>query len=226
MPEEAAPPIEETAQEQPETPVEETSPVIDWESDDNPYRKRYEDIRPVFDRTNQEVAQYKQLVEAAKSEDPEVRNDALRQLGYEVAEEEDDDVDDFSRLANEVAQLKNTLTQREQAEVQRQQQEAEVSYLDEQFSKLEKAEDRDFSDEAVSAIAALANSIRDDQGRPDVAAAYKHLLGVTQEEAKRQRKAKRSPQVHSGTPGQKQPDLSNKDERVKYGAAIMASNQE
>lgn len=230
MPEEGtAAPIEETPQEQAQTPEQETPESVtpDWESDDNPYRKRYEDIRPQFDRTNQEVAQYRQLVEAARSDDPEVRNAALQELGYEVADDDEPDTDDdFTRLARTVEQLQGKLSQWEQQEQTRSQQEAEISYLDSEFSRIEKAESREFSDEDIEIIAALADRMRDDQGRPNVEGAYKKVLAYGSEVAKRQRQAKRAPQVHSGKAGKKQPDLSNKDARIRYGADVLEAGRE
>jgi hypothetical protein len=76
MSEETAPDV---TQETPQT----TEPEID-------YKKRYEDLRPEFDRTSQELAEWKRI-----KEDDEARAEWLKSLGYEISADEELDEDEI-----------------------------------------------------------------------------------------------------------------------------------
>src|SRR3954464_13049417 len=66
--------------ETPETPQTD-EPTVDWS-------KRYNDLRPEFDRTNQELSHLNRLLEAARNGDPQ----AAEALGFAYAD--NDTIDD------------------------------------------------------------------------------------------------------------------------------------
>lgn len=80
-----------------QAPVEETPEVVEEETtavDEQPevnWEKRYNDLRPEFDRTSQEAAQYRSLVEGLSSDDFDTRLQAAEALlGIEFVDTEDD----------------------------------------------------------------------------------------------------------------------------------------
>src|ERR1044072_8549565 len=84
----------------------------------DPYEKRYNDLRPQFDRVAAERAQLEQDRQwyelALTTTDEDTRRQALQHLGYDVPEDEDvepaeyewDEEDPFADLQREIAELR------------------------------------------------------------------------------------------------------------------------
>ena len=100
----------------------------------DPYEKRYNDLRPQFDRVSAERAQLEQDRQwfelALTTEDEDTRRQALQHLGFDVPNEvedveptEWDDEDPLADVRKELAELrswKEQSTQQQQQEVQQQ----------------------------------------------------------------------------------------------------------
>lgn len=158
----------------PDTPA--AGPGSDGTPGDVDYEKRYNDLRPQFDRTTQELAAAKEAAQAWQrfQQSPE---EVLRELGYDV--ETGDEPDPYEptgfedpRLTaalRELEQVKQTVGGMTEAQQQAAQEQALRSSIDEQFAALPQGLDE--SDENWIASRAATLPARPD-GTPDIAAAH------------------------------------------------------
>lgn len=207
-------------QEAPEEVVETTPDTPDTDTID--YAKRYNDLRPEFDRTKQELAQYRQIIEALS--DPERAPEALSALGYEyeqdTPEEEPQYEDPTEALRSELNQIKSRLEQKEQEE-------AKQADLAQQLEDLAKEVGSDFDQDEVQLLVDLAERMPDNRGRPQVKAAFERLTGYEEKKKQSWVKTKRSRQAPQGQPGVPVPDTSTEAGRIDaMAAAIEASIDE
>lgn len=115
------------------------------------YEKRYNDLRPEFDRTTQELAQLREFRESLA--DPSRQADVLRDFGIELADDEpgEEDADDVFRDPR-VDQL---IAEREQERAAAQQQQAYEGFVVdtmEQVDALERELGEEFSDDEVDLL--------------------------------------------------------------------------
>jgi hypothetical protein len=228
MPEEGTQAPEQEVQETPANEAEAASqeqPTIDWETDDNPYKKRYGDLRPEFDRTNQEAAQYREIYEALNSEDPELKKAGYEALGLQPPQEEDDDPDPNAQLIARLDKLEKAHSETAAQQQAREQQEQIADYVDGQLKDIEKSEGFEFSEPELKLLVAQAERLTDDQGRPDVKAAYNLLSEADKVRSERRVTRKKAPQVKTGQAGQKKWDRRNSGERIQRMAEVMSSEQ-
>jgi len=197
-------------------PIEETpaatEQTIDWQ-------KRYEDIRPEFDRTNQALSQYQSLVDGLQSEDPDTRAEAALALGFELvdgAEEEvDEPVDQDTELARQVAELNQWRAQQQQDATEQQQLAQVEAHVDAQMGALEGLDEAD-RDWVLSRALALDP---DDQGMPDVRAAFADLVARDTRKQQAWGKTKKAPSISAvGQEGTQAPNLDNDHERQQWMA--------
>lgn len=187
-------------QETPPTPAPEGTPGPEID-----YRKRYEDLRPTFDRTSQEAAQLRAEMERVTG-DPDYQRQLMASWGYEVEDpysQEPDPTEDLRAQLNELSEWRNTLTAEQQEAAQLQKITASV---DEQFRAVG-AELDDATKEWIT-TRALNMDPRED-GMPDIAGATQAFTAWETERQKQwQQTKRRAPHISpDGTAGVSAPDL-------------------
>lgn len=189
---------------------DETQSVIDWQ-------KRYEDLRPQFDRTAQEKAQYEALVDSLT--DPDTQAEALAAFGIEIDdddEEEDLLADPTDHLSSRIEQLEARLAQRAEAEQQFAYQEAVTDHVATEIASLEQKTGEQFSAEEIQFLHARAATNPDHNGLPDVQSAWQALDGVWQARQRKYIESKRAPRIPGGQSATQAPDLSTEQARAEY----------
>lgn len=186
-------------QDTPPAPAPEGTPggevTIDWQ-------KRYDDLRPQFDRTAQERAALAAEVERVGS-DAEYQRQLMAQWGYEVEESAPDPAGELRQQLAELQEWKTNLTAEQQ---QAQQLQALNSSVEEQFRALGPDLDKETREWIESK--ALTIDPRDD-GMPDIAGAHKAFTDweLARKKAWQQTKH-RAPHIPAGgTAGTNAPDL-------------------
>lgn len=214
MPDEAqAPETPDTPAPEPEAPdqghAEESQAAVDFE-------KRYNDLRPEYDRVTQRSSQLEQLISAAQQGDPE----ALDALGLEPAEDDtqndDEYVDPYESLSQKVESLEEMLARQQEEEQNFARFQQENEYVNSEVEKLEQKLGRDIGEEEYDLITSWAASMRDEQGRPDVAAAYDKWDKLLNAKKKDYFESKKAPQVGTGAAATKEVNLDDPNERHEY----------
>jgi hypothetical protein len=185
--------------------------AIDW-------AKRYNDLRPEFDRAKQRLAELESFVESLS--DPETQAEALAAFGLEVEPEDGEayDDDELAALRRELEELKGLTQSQLEAQQAAEAEEAFIDSLDRDLGGLQQEIGRELDDEEIDFIAgqAYAQALRGET--PDVKSIWQTLEGIY---AKRQRQwveSKKAPRVLGGQSASKQPDLLNRKERLEYAA--------
>lgn len=188
-------------QETPPTPAPEGTPGPEID-----YRKRYEDLRPTFDRTAQEAAALRGEMERVSS-DPDYQRQLMASWGYEVEDpsvgQQPDPTEDLRAQLAELSEWKQSLTAEQQEAAQLQK---ITSSVDEQFRAVGASLD-DATKEWIT-TRALNMDPRED-GMPDIAGAHK---AFTDWETARmnawQQTKRRAPHIApDGTAATQAPDL-------------------
>lgn len=208
-----APPVEEDTP-TPEAPEEgHASP----EPADDPYEKRYGDLRSEFDRRNQAEATLK-----ARLSDPEqVRAVLEEEFGYQFGEDEpkeDDEDPEFrdprvDRLLQERQQEAEEAKQEELVEL-------EIGYINQQLAPL--VEKHHLSEDEIQWVGDSSRQHRNSEGYPDVEGAVKRLEGLYEARQKSYLEGKRrAQQAPVGRSGTEKVDLSSSQERRRLMAEAM-----
>lgn len=200
-------------------------------------RPAYNQMRAAFTQKTQTVAEQRKeieqeqaLLDALRSDDPELQAAALAHLGLEL--EDDDDLDEFEddlddddlpmTKAEFKAWQQQQTDQAQQVQQAEQFEEAVQSFTADSFVELEKATGREFNEEEIQTLHALSQSIPDERGLPNVAAAYEAIYAnLLPQERQRWVTSKQSPQPGSGQSGSPVVDLSNTQSRRAEMARIM-----
>lgn len=197
-------------------------------------RPAYKQMRDAFSQKTQTLAQERQELREAKElrdalQDPEQAPDVLRRFGYDVEDPDQDDYDEYDsdeleQLKAQVAELRQAREAESTQAEQAQRQQAEVAYINQGLTDLQQRTGRDdFSEEEFNALGHLSTTLRDENGFPDVQAAYELLYTqVLPKERDRWVKSKSSPQAPSGRAGVQVPDLDNPQGRDDYMAQRLA----
>ena len=209
----SAPPEDTREATAPETTdtAEETAQEID-------YAKRYNDLRPEYDRTTAELKEAKQaqqVIAALQSDDPQERAWAADILGLEL-EDEGDTPDEEGE-----DQFRDPRVDQILEEKQREQHEKQIAeledHIDTTMESLAKADKTPLEESEKEWIFARTLSLPpDEQGRPPVEKAYKEYRAVQDTWIKRYRESKRdapTPPV-PGQSGSTQVDLSDRKSRL------------
>jgi hypothetical protein len=191
--------------------------TIDWDSPDNPYKKRFEDYRSEADRKVTEFKTYQSYVNDLSSDDPSRRAAAAEALGVELVEEEPEIYDDpYDELRAEVGGLKEQLSQRDQ----QRQQEALAGEVERRLDKLGLSDEPDESGWSEKDwVLARAVQQPDENGVPDVAVAHaelKKLEAAVERKWAASKKAPRSIQPGQAATGQKNILEMDDQERIAY----------
>ena len=203
-----------------------STPAVDWEADDNPYRGRYEDLRSQYDRIHPRYSQYETFVNNLTN--PETQPEALRALGLEIEDDEAEGVydDPDQRWEQRFDQIESYLSQQAEQAQQAEIQGLEKEWLTESLKEIEKSENVQLSAEEKRAIENLGYSVRDQDGIQDYQAAYKLFCEASEASRQRYLKSKDSAKVELGTAGTEKIDLSNDDARVNLLANMIEAGQQ
>jgi hypothetical protein len=195
-----------------DTPSEST---VDWETEDNPYRKRYGDLRSEFDSRNQRYSQYEQFVESLDT--PEMQREMLRRWGYEVDDEDAPDLDPVDSLAQRLEAIEGNLQSRDQAQQQAELQSLKAEYVDESIKQF----GSDLSDADTNLVRRLVKSgdYDDQDGIPDVEAIIKEVNGTWEQRQKNWRESKRARVPGGGPAARKQFDPTDEKARIEASTA-------
>lgn len=191
-------------------------PTVDWDSDDNPYKQRFSELRPAYDRAHNQLAQL---------ENPESQAEALRRF-YGIELEDADELDQPDPDEPVTKAEWSAWLHAQQAQAQAEQQSAQMLDSDTDFAKAEL--DRlgiNEDDPILDALLPLAMNNRDEQGRLGLDAAHKMLDGVLEARHKAYIQSKRAPRVPTGTAGTDKVNLADDDERQAQMAQILAAEE-
>lgn len=166
--------------------------TFDWESDENPYKTRFNDYRSEADRRATRLSQYEQNLEDLRSDDLARQRAAATALGIDLVEEpEPEYADPYDSLRAELTAVKGQLTAAEQRELQRDQERAQeraAVAIEDRLSKL----DLDESDKDLVLARAIALPVGDD-GLPNISAAYDELRKRDEAAMQRWQQTKKAP---------------------------------
>lgn len=206
-----APETDTPAPNAPDTATEAVTeaPAIDYE-------KRYSDLRPEYDRANQELAQYRSLYTDLQSDDQDTRLQAAQALGLEFVTDDQDQqepLDPLEELRAELAQLKNGLSERDQQTAQ----DRQLAEMEQNVNtQLDAIPGLDETDRDWVLYRALNMPVTSD-GLPDITGAHEAL--VARDEAARSRWAdtKSAPSVPAvGQQATHAPDLADEATRQAW----------
>jgi hypothetical protein len=191
------------------TPAPGTTP--DWDTDDNPWKQRFESFRPEADRRNTRLSQFEQAVEDFQSGDPAEMRRAAAILGIadhlEIPDPEPEyETDD--RTAEIEARFEARLAERDQRDAER----FVRREVDERLSKLDGL-DEDDRDLVLAQAIRMPTITVDGLDVPDVDAAYKVLAARDQARIKKYeedwKRGKRAPSsIQPGTTATQQKSIT------------------
>lgn len=198
------------------------------------YQRGYNELRPEYTRTTQELASmrdkvqdFEQLFDGLHDPDPEVQAAAMAALGLELEQQKVDPnvvVDPLERelaeLRGQVAHLQSRTAQEDAARQEQTISELRDDYIGEAIGVIEGSLNLKFNDREEEALGNLAIAMVNEQGIPDVQGAYNLLYGeqgafdaVRQREIDLRLGAGRPP-FGTSIPADRKPKTSS--ERVNY----------
>lgn len=188
---------------------------IDWQ-------KRYNDLRPQFDRTNQQLAQLN---------DEEYQRQLMAQWGYEVEEPAPEQgwADPNEELAKQVAELNEWKTQQTQAEQANAQFQKDAEHIGAALQKFQEDIGRELDSEEVRLFGDAAFARRRDDGLPDIDSVLEATKAMRQREQQQweeARKRPRAPKIASGgQEGTSAPNLNDREQRRAFMAEQLAARE-
>lgn len=213
MPEEAPEaPVEE--QETPESPEAEAPEAPDTpEQEETPsepeidYRKRYEDLRPEFDRANQVLAALQ------GRHGPEAQAQAAQMFGFELEDVEEIENEDLDPR-EEIEKIRRELRERDEQAEAKELELAEQEWIQQEIGKVAKSEGRDLTQEEKDIITSYAISHRFEDGQPDIEGGHERLRAIYKAAKDRLISSKRNaPTPPQGAPGDETIDTSTPEGR-------------
>lgn len=224
MSDDLAPAVEQDKPDLSSAPEEGQAPSHDWE-------KQYQELRSEYNRRDSEIAELRQLRDSLT--DPETAPEVFRALGYELPEEPDQQqeyVDPYEQQLGELRQQVEQLTaiqQQEYEQIQHQQVEEQMAvHIGASLDQIENQLGRQFDDKEIQFLSAFAYQNPDQNGLPNVGAAWEQLQAYEQAAQQRWIQSKRAPRVQDGQSASKQYDLSTPQGRSEYAEARLAGLDE
>lgn len=194
--------------------------TIQWDSDDNPYKARFETYRSEADRRNNEFSQVRSHLNDLRSEDPERRRAAAQALDLDLVEDDDDPgyADPYDELRAELDALKSARAQ----EAEQRQRDLAMREIDRRLDALKLTDDgeRDL-------VFRFALGMPGEDGLPDIDAAFKVLS--QRDEARVQAamrewgNSKRTARIAPGSTATERPDVLKMTdaEMVDYAVQLL-----
>lgn len=141
----------------------------------NEYQQRYENLRPQYDRTMQELQSLRQQHEALRN-DPDAQRAFLAELGYQVEDDPADAAlydDPVSALRAELDEIKQTQAQRDQQAQMEQQMRAGEAHISNAIQAIDSSRPAPLDDEEQAWVISRAlASPPGENGMPDIQGAY------------------------------------------------------
>lgn len=213
-----------------ETPVAAPEGTPAEQSESVNYEQRYNDLRPQWDRTNQEnqqlreqTQQHELAVQYLLSDDPALQAQAREYFGLEDEVEESDEDPKYRELSERQERL-------EQAEQERQrQQEIEglEAHINEEIDRVAKESGQKLGKAAREQVFVTALGLDpDESGNPQIEAAFKKVTGeLRQEIIDGYIESKKAPRITPpGQSGTEKVNLSNDEERKAHMRAIYEAH--
>lgn len=206
-------------------PTPDPGTTFDWDTDDNPWKQRFEGYRPEADRKITRLSQYEQAVQDFQTGDPAEMRRAAAVLGLadhlEIEDPEPPTYDDPSdELRAELAALraeqesfKGQLTAREAKE-------AEAAQVAEVNARLDKLAITDEQERNVVLGVAFTLPM-DEQGLPDVSAAAKFVTDRDNARMRAWGDTKNAPRsIQPGSPATQQKNVADmsREEAINWAA--------
>lgn len=195
-------------------------PAVDWESDDNPYKSRYSDLRPEFDRRQSFIDSLNNpatLGQLLQQLDDEAQAEVLRYGGWDAGIEADPDAPDLDEPMTraEFQEFLSTQAQQQRAAQQADQAlDSDAAFVADEIARLNIAEDD------LDELLPLALQNRDERGNPGIEKAHQMLNGYFERRQQAYRQSKKSELVQAGQAGVEDKDLSDPRTRHDTAAAI------
>lgn len=171
---------------------EASDPVVDKGFD---FERSYRELQPEFTRRSQELAStrerlsdFEDLFAGLHDSDPEVQRQAMEYLGLEPADTgpatqqlDEEFIDPLEEEIKALREQVGTLSEARELETSRTQ-DAEIEqlrdeYIDEEIGSIEQFLQRQLSEREQEVIGNLAIAMENDDGIPDVRAAYQAVYG-------------------------------------------------
>ncbi len=187
------------------------------------WQKRYEDLRPEWDRAKTQLSEFEQYQPLIQS----LQNDpqgTIRALQKQFGVDDEIDDDEFEDPGERALRMLQEQQETAQQQAEREQLDAlEEQYVGEGIDALAQRDNIEPSEDEQTLIYALAtnDAVRGEDGRPDVEWAYNAIQALKKEVREGYVASKKAPRIPSGRPGEKSPDLSNDDERVSLMAEMI-----
>lgn len=159
------------------------------------FERSYNELRPEYTRTTQDLAAtrdrlsaFESLFEALHDTDPEVQQEAMEALGLEPVVEtgspsgaQEEFVDPLEREVEELRAWRDQVDRERELEAAHSE-DAELSelrdsYIGEEIGLIESMTSEAFTDAEEEVLGNLAIAMEDDEGIPDVRAAYERMFG-------------------------------------------------
>jgi hypothetical protein len=206
-------PIEETPAVPPSP--ETGTPGTDQEQID--WQKRYEDLRPEYDRTTQRLSERERLVEGLSSDDPDTRAAAAQALGLQFVDDSTDD-DQYTDPTDQLAQKLQALEARLEQRDQQAQDQANIARIEaaveQQLAQLPDGLSEKDKNWIVKGALGLDPT---PEGVPDIQAAYQEFTEWESDRQKQWAATKKAPHVSAvGQQGTSAPDLDDPAQRVAW----------
>lgn len=173
----------------------EVTPEYDWETDDNPYKGRFENYRSEADRRATEYQANQALLTDLQSGDPAKQQAAAEALGMEFIAEEPEPGED-PRIAEMMAkyqELETKMTERERRD-------SDAAVAAEISSRID-ALNLDSEDEGNLVLAAALRQPVGADGLPDIAAAHAAIVARDEARFESWKKSKRTSVTPRGPGG-------------------------
>jgi hypothetical protein len=198
------------------------------------FEARYGDLRSDYTRKTQELAdqrkQVSAIVDAIKDPEHPSHAEVMDYLGLEFADDEDaeeseydfDEGDPLAEIRQEIAALKQEREQEQQFLSQQQQEAALEDYLESSITDLQRREGIDeFNDDELALLVNAAVAMPNEQGQPDIDAAYARFKGAFAARQKAWMGSKRAPRAPGdGVPGSAELDVTDRSQRLSESERI------
>lgn len=198
------------------------STTTDSQSAD-PYEKRYNDLRPQYDRTQSELKQYRDFIESLQNEETQAQ--ALQALGLALDDEDEDELD-LSDPDVQIAEIREYLQAQENQRAEQYHEELLDQYVDQELDRIEKEVGSKLSDDHQALLYSIASSNPDEDGLPDFDYANKALSGWGEANRKAYLESKKAERLEVGTAGTKELKLDNPTERADALAEMIEAGRD
>ena len=177
--------------------------TFNWDSDENPWKRNFENYRTEADRRATQLSTYESLLEDLRSPDLERQRAAAQQLGVTLVEDEPVYDDPTEQLAAELAQTRQQLEELAQRDAQR---EADRKRAEEESALRERVdaalEGLGLDDEDGDWVLARAVALGEGpDGLPKIQEAYEQLQARDEAVMKKWSQTKRRSSIAPGSTG-------------------------